>query len=150
MEFGPLPSSMYVLSREEGGIGHQLEAPRPGPRLRQLTSHPLIHLDFRAADTCSERPSCFHGNRGKASLSTYFRNLIKRGSRTAAAPAAPPPATGRLYDAQVMPAPPRAGWGDVRGGRQMAEHINIAEVLKAHTFSERCEPTTVILLTEII
>lgn len=44
----------------------------------------LIHLDFDAADTCSESPSCFHGNQGKASLSTYFRNLIKSGSRTAA------------------------------------------------------------------
>lgn len=43
-----------------------------------------MHLDFGAADTCSECPSRFHGNQGTASLSTYFRNLIKSGSRTAA------------------------------------------------------------------
>lgn len=63
---------------------HKLEPWGLGQRLLQMTNHQLIHLDFDAADTCSESPSCFHGNQGKASLSTYFRNLIKSGSRTAA------------------------------------------------------------------
>lgn len=62
----------------------QLEPPWLGQRLPRMTSHRLMRLDFDAADTCSESPSCFHGNQGKASLSTYFRNLIKSASRTAA------------------------------------------------------------------
>lgn len=77
--------SEFVWRKEqEGEITCTLEPPRRGHRLPQMTSHQLIHLDFNAADTCSERLSCFHGNQGKASLSTYFRNLIKSGSRTAA------------------------------------------------------------------
>lgn len=68
----------------EGAIMCKLEPRGLGQRLLQMTNHQLIHLDFDAADTCSESLSCFHGNQGKASLSTYFRNLIKSGSRTAA------------------------------------------------------------------
>ena len=46
----------------------------------RLTGRELIHIDRDAADTRSHR----HGNQEPEYLSTYFRNLIKLGSRTAA------------------------------------------------------------------